>query len=115
MNGKYVVEKIKFHCDSQGLSMCDMYKSCGFETQTLIEIKRGIPPTVDKLEIIACFLGTTVSNLLGEASPQSISISNPYLLMRYDRMSLENQKRVMTFIEQIATEEAISGSGKEEV
>ena len=37
MNGKYVVEKIKFHCDSQGLSMCDMYKSCGFETQTLIE------------------------------------------------------------------------------
>ncbi len=115
MNGEYVVEKIKYLCDSQGFSMCNMFKKCGIGTQILIEIKRGIPPTVDKLEAIACFLGTTVSDLLGETSPYFVSISNPYLLMRYDRMSPQNQERVMTFVEQIATEETISSSGKEEI
>ena len=69
-------------------------------------IKKGSIPSVEKVQLLAQYLGVTVSELLGEdASETAQGPSQPYLVMRYNQLSQEGQEKVMAFVEFTALQE----------
>lgn len=67
---------------------------------------RGQVPSVEKVQLLAQYLGVTVSELLGEdASEISQGPAQPYLVMRYNQLSQEGQEKVMAFVEFTALQE----------
>lgn len=66
---------------------------------------RGQVPSVEKVQLLAQYLGVTTSELLGETGPKNLAIQDqPYLVMRYNSLSPEEQEKVMTFIDFLATQ-----------
>ena len=61
--------------------------------------KKGSWPSVEKLRLLAAYLGVTTSDLLGEDDPGLGGPPQRYLVMRYNSLSPEDQAEVMNFIE----------------
>lgn len=70
MNRDAFVQNIKFYCERKGLKPTSACKDAGVGTSFVTDIKRGQTPSVEKVEQLAHYLGTTVSVLIGETSPQ---------------------------------------------
>ena len=66
---------------------------------------RGSIPSVEKVQLLAQYLGITTSELLGEDNPGLGGPAQPYLVMRYNSLSPEGQDKLMTFLEYLVTEE----------
>lgn len=106
MNVEVFVQNVKHFCAVKGVSPTAACRECGVGTSFLPDVKRGRLPSIDKFEKIASYLGVTVSELLGEdASESSQGPAQPYLVMRYNQLSQENQEKVMAFVEFTALQE----------
>jgi len=106
MDKEYFVKKVKFLCLQKGIKPTNACKESGVGGSFLSNIERGNVPTVTKVEKLAAYLGTTVSDLIGEEKPKSLAIpEHPYLVMRYDKLSKKAQEEVMAFIEFKALQE----------
>lgn len=100
MDKEYFVEKVKYLCLQKGIKPTNACKESGVGGSFLSDIKRGNIPTVTKVETLAAYLGVTTSELLGEQLPDVPAFpEHPYLVMRYDKLSKEDQQDVMDFIE----------------
>ena len=100
MDKDFFVQKVKFLCLQKGIKPTNACKESGVGGSFLSNIERGNVPTVTKVEKLATYLGTTVGDLLGEIPPKASLIpDHPYLVMRYDKLSKEDQQEVMAFIE----------------
>lgn len=75
MNRDTFVQNIKFYCERKGLKPTSACKDAGVGTSFVTDIKRGQTPSVEKVEQLAHYLGTTVSVLIGESEP-----ANPHLV-----------------------------------
>lgn len=69
MNRDTFVQNIKFYCERKGLKPTSACKDAGVGTSFVTDIKRGQTPSVEKVEQLAHYLGTTVSVLIGESEP----------------------------------------------
>ena len=65
----------------------------------MLTLKRGSFPSVEKIHNLAQYLGISTSELLGEEDPRAEGPAQPYLVMRYNALSPEDQEEVMHFIE----------------
>ena len=90
----------------KGVSPTAACKESGVGTSFLPDVKRGRQPSIDKFERLASYLGTTVSELLGEADPGLGGPPQRYLVMRYNSLSPESQDKLMTFLEYLVAEES---------
>jgi len=109
MDKEYFVKKVEYLCLQKGIKPTNACRESGLGTSFLPDVKRGRIPSVDKFEKLAAYLGTTVSDLIGEEKPKSLAIpEHPYLVMRYDQLSEEDQQDVMAFIEFKAAQAAQS-------
>lgn len=107
MDKEYFVKKVEFLCLQKGIKPTTACKESGLGTSFLPDIKRGRIPSVDKFEKLAAYLGVTTSDLLGEVPPKASLIpEHPYLVMRYDKLSKEDQEDVMAYIEFKVTQAA---------
>lgn len=79
MNKEYFVQHVKELCMSRGIKPTNACKESGVGGSFLSDIKsRGSIPSVEKVQLLADYLGVTTSELLGEeprASPGAIRIS----------------------------------------
>ena len=66
---------------------------------------RGSIPSVEKVQLLAQYLGVTTSELLGEEDPHGEGPAQPYLVMRYNSLSPASQDKLMTFLEYLVAEE----------
>jgi len=66
VNKENFVQKVEFLCRQQGINPTTACVESGVGRSLLSEIKRGSAPSVTKIEKLAAYLGTTVSDLLGE-------------------------------------------------
>ena len=67
---------------------------------------RGSIPSVEKVQLLAQYLGITVSELLGEDTSETAQgPTQPYLIMRYNQLSQEGQAKGMAFVEFTALQE----------
>ncbi len=107
MDKEYFVKKVKFLCLQKGIKPTNACKESGVGGSFLSNIERGNIPTVTKVEKLAAYLGTTVSDLIGEEKPKSSMAvpEQPYLVRRYNSLSKKAQEEVMAFIEFKALQE----------
>ena len=74
MDVQIFVQNVKRLCNAKGISPSTACKEIGVGTSFIPDIKRGRIPSVDKFEKLADYLGTTVSDLLGEKKePATVS------------------------------------------
>ena len=99
MNVEIFVQNVKRFAAVKGVSPTAACKESGVGTSFLPDVKRGRQPSIDKFERLAGYLGTSVSALLGEEKPHEEGPAQPYLVMRYNSLSPEDQAEVMNFIE----------------
>ena len=95
------VQNVKVYCQIKGVkpTVACMESGAGKSLLSQIE-RRGIVPSVEKVQLLAQYLGVTVSQLLGEdASEISQGQPQPYLVFRYNQLPPEDQKDVMEYIE----------------
>lgn len=63
------VQNVKIICERRGIKPTAACKECGVGGSFLSDINRGQTPSVAKVQQLASYLGVTVSDLLGESTP----------------------------------------------
>ena len=64
------VKNIKFYCSAKGVKPTVACRESGVGQSFINNVEsKGSIPSVEKVEMLAHYLGTTVSELIGEASP----------------------------------------------
>lgn len=110
MNAELFVQNIKKYCAVQGIKPTVACRESGAGTNLINTLeRRGSIPSVEKVQLLAQYLGVSTSELLGEETSFS-GQPQPYLVMRYNSFPPEVQEEVMAFIEfkvaQLAEKEA---------
>lgn len=118
MDKAVFVQKIKTFCKIRGVKPTVACRESGAGANLINKLEsRGSIPSVEKVQLLAQYLGVTTSELLGEdLSASSGGPPQPYLVMRYNSFPSEVQQEVMAFIEfkvaQLAEKEAAEKKGK---
>ena len=96
LNVEKFVQNIKTLCKLKGVTPSSACMASGAGRNFMDNIKKGSIPSVEKVQLLAQYLGVTVSELLGEdASETAQGPAQPYLVMRYNQLSQEGQEKVM--------------------
>lgn len=106
MDKQLFVQNIKMYCQLRGVKPTIACRESGAGTDLINQLeRRGSVPSVERVQLLAQYLGVTTSELLGETGPKNLAIQDqPYLVMRYNSLSSEEQEKVMTFIDFLATQ-----------
>lgn len=101
MDREVFVQNIKNYCALRGVKPTVACRESGAGPNLINQmLTRGSIPSVEKVQLLAQYLGVTTSELLGEAGPQNLAIQDqPYLVMRYNSLPPKVQEEVMAFIE----------------
>lgn len=101
MNTELFVQNIKRYCALRGVKPTVACRESGAGTNLINMLeRRGSIPSVEKVQLLAQYLGVTVGELLGERPPEIPSFpEHPDLVLCYDRLSKASQLEVMAFIE----------------
>lgn len=94
------VQNIKKYCSIKGVKPTVACRESGVGTSFINNIeKRGSMPSIEKVQILAEYLGVTVSELLGETISSGTAASVPDIFVKFQQLTPENQKEVLAFIE----------------
>lgn len=105
MDKELFVQNIKNFCAIRGIKPTIACRESGAGPNLISQLARGTIPSVERVQLLAQYLGVTTSELLGETGPKNLAIQDqPYLVMRYNSLSPEEQEKVMTFIDFLATQ-----------
>ena len=101
MDKQLFVQNVKMYCQLRGVKPTVACRESGVGTSFINNIEaRGQVPSVEKVQLLAQYLGVTTSELLGETGPKNLAIQDqPYLVMRYNSLPPKVQEEVMAFIE----------------
>ena len=101
MNKELFVQNIKNICLAKGIRPTVACRESGAGTNLINQLEnRGSIPSVEKVQLLARYLGVTVSELLGEdASETAQGPAQPYLVAQYNRLSPADQEEVIAIIE----------------
>lgn len=66
MDRELLVQNIEQNCSKKGVKPTNACRNSGVGASFLTDIKRGQTPSVAKVQLLAQYLGCTVSDLLGE-------------------------------------------------
>lgn len=99
MDKDFFVQKVKLLCLQKGIKPTNACKESGVGGSFLSDINRGQVPSVAKVQMLAEYLGVTVSELLGETISSKTPSCAPDILVKFQQLTPENQKEVLAFIE----------------
>lgn len=101
MNKELFVQNIKNYCALRGVKPTIACRESGAGADMINQIeRRGSIPSVERVQLLAQYLDVTTSELLGERPPELPAFpEHPYLVLRYDKLSKEDQLDVMAYIE----------------
>ena len=91
------VQNIKKICLAKGVKPTVACRESGAGPNLVSQLIHGTVPSVERVQLLAQYLGVTVSQLLGEDASELSA--QPYLVMRYNQLSQAGQEDVMTFLE----------------
>lgn len=115
MDIDFFVQNVKLRCRMKGVSPSRACMESGAGRSLLDNVKRGQVPSVEKVQLLAQYLGVSTSELLGERPPEApVFPEHPYLVLLYDKLSKEDQQDVMAFIEFKAAQAAKKKRSNEE-
>ena len=95
------VQNIKKYCAAKGVKPTVACRESGVGSSFINNIEsRGQVPSVEKVQLLAQYLGVTVGDLLGEDPSKSTNgPPRPYLVFRFNQLSPKSQEDVMAFVE----------------
>ena len=95
------VQNIKKYCAAKGVKPPVACRESGVGSSFINNIEsRGQVPSVEKVQLLAQYLGVTVGELLGEDPSKSTNgPPRPYLVFRFNQLSPKSQEDVMAFVE----------------
>lgn len=100
MDKDLFVKNVQMICVQKGIRPTNACKESGVGGSFLSDIKnRGSIPSVAKVQMLAEYLGVTVSELLGETISSGTASCGPDILVKFQQLTPENQKEVLAFIE----------------
>lgn len=70
MDKETFVQNVKMLCFQRGIKPTNACKESGVGASFISDINRGQTPSVAKVQLLAQYLGVTVSELLGEPTPE---------------------------------------------
>lgn len=97
MDSAILVQNIKLLCKAKGVPPTVACKEAGVGTSFITDINKGRTPSVAKVQMMATYLGCTVSDLLGESplgqkeGPTPVSESEPLDSLEAQLMNLVRQ------------------------
>lgn len=77
MDKEIFVENVKEYCELKGVKPTVACRESGVGTSFLPDIRRGQTPSVGKVQMLAQYLGCTVSDLLGEEKAENAKTAAP--------------------------------------
>lgn len=98
MNIDIFVHNVKKYCQVMGISPSKACSESGAGKTLLDNVKRGRAPSIDSVQLLAQYLGVTVSELLGEPMPERqelVALSEHLARSLKDRLA-EDSKAVLS-------------------
>lgn len=99
MDRELFVQNIKERCRAKGIKPTVACRECGVGVSFINDIERGQTPSVAKVQLLAQYLGCTVSDLLGEenvkAAAQEGSGQYEEFARIFESLTPENQNRII--------------------
>ena len=68
------VQNVELFCKKKGVTRTEACRESGAGERLIENTKRGSVPSVAKVQLLAQYLGVTVSELLGETAPQETAV-----------------------------------------
>lgn len=108
MDTKLFVQNVKRYCERNGMKPTNACAESGAGKSLLSEItSRGRIPSVERIQLLAQYLGCTVSDLLGEetgtrSSPPS---EDDELLQKISALAPERRKQVEEYLDFLITQQ----------
>ena len=94
------VQNIKKYCSIKGVKPTVACRESGVGTSFINNIEKRVSmPSIEKVQMLAEYLGVTVSELLGETISSGTASCGPDILVKFQQLTPENQKEVLAFIE----------------
>lgn len=108
MDKKLFVQNIKKYCALRGIKPTVACRESGVSSSFITNIEsKGQVPSIEKVYMLATYLGVTINDLVGEdIITSSRGPEQPYLVRQYNRLSKEAQMEVRAFIEFKVAQEA---------
>ena len=99
MDKELFVHNIKLYCALKGVKPTTACRESGVGTSFITDINRGQTPSVAKVQLLAQYLGCTVSDLLGEenvkaAAPEGSGQYEEFARI-FKELTPENQNKII--------------------
>lgn len=101
MDKDIFVENVRSYCEAKGVKPTVACRESGVGTSFLPDVARGRTPSVGKVQLLAQYLGCTVSDLLGETSGQAAPALDPLTVEAariFAALLPENQGKAIAFL-----------------
>lgn len=100
MDKDIFVENVRSYCEAKGVKPTVACRESGVGTSFLPDVARGRTPSVGKVQMLAQYLGCTVSDLLGEgnakaAAPEGSGLSEEFARI-FSGLTPENQNKIIS-------------------
>lgn len=107
------MQNVKKYCALRGIKPTVACRESGAGANFINKITtQGSIPSVEKVQLLAQYLGVSTSELLGERLPTVPAFpEHPDLVILYDQLSEEAQQEVMAFMEFKRTQETKAAKG----
>ncbi len=105
MDRDIFVQNIKAHCAAKGVKPTVACRESGVGTSFINDLERGKTPSVAKVQMLAQYLGCTVSDLLGEERPDAAapSVGERRLVEVYRTVTAQGQQELLDHAAYIET------------
>lgn len=97
MDRDIFVQNIKAHCAAKGVKPTVACREAGVGTSFINDLERGKTPSVAKVQMLAQYLGCTVSDLLGEDPTPPDPVREEFARL-LDGMTAEQQNELFAFM-----------------
>lgn len=100
MDKEIFVQNVKSFCAIRGVKPSVACRESGVGIKFFQNIERGSIPSVEKVQLLAAYLGVSTSDLLGEkTSFLHEGPDQPFLVMRFNALSKDDQEEILTLVE----------------
>lgn len=97
MDRDIFVQNIKAHCAAKGVKPTVACRESGVGTSFINDLERGKTPSVAKVQMLAQYLGCTVSDLLGEDPTPPDPVRQEFIRL-LDGMTAEQRNELFAFM-----------------
>lgn len=100
MDKQLFVQNVKMYCQLRGVKPTVACRESGVGTSFINNIEaRGQVPSVEKVQLLAQYLGVTTSELLGETVAGEDLSPLPDILVKFSGLSPDDQDEIIAIIE----------------